>query len=62
MYYRLVKTYIPQTLISTNIKEQIALLDGAPIFIKLQESTQGLGVVLAETEKSAKSIIDTFLL
>jgi len=54
---------IPQTVFSTNtknIKEQIALIGGAPIIIKLQEGTQGLGVVLAETEKSAKSIIDTF--
>jgi len=54
---------IPQTLFSTNtknIKEQIELLGGAPIIIKLQEGTQGLGVVLAETQKSAKSIIDTF--
>lgn len=54
---------IPQTVFSTNttnIKEQINLLGGPPIIIKLQEGTQGLGVVLAETQKSAKSIIDTF--
>ncbi len=54
---------IPQTVFSTNtknIKEQIGLLGGPPIIIKLQEGTQGLGVVLAETQKSAKSIIDTF--
>ncbi len=54
---------IPQTVFSTNTKnitEQIGLLGGPPIIIKLQEGTQGLGVVLAETEKSAKSIIDTF--
>ena len=54
---------IPQTVFSTNtknIKEQIELLGGPPIIIKLQEGTQGLGVVLAETQKSAKSIIDTF--
>ena len=30
------------------------------MIIKLQEGTQGLGVILAETKKSAKSIIDTF--
>ena len=54
---------IPETLFSINpddIEEQIKLLGGTPIIIKLQEGTQGLGVILAETKKSAKSIIDTF--
>jgi len=54
---------IPETLFSINpddIEEQIELLGGAPVIIKLQEGTQGLGVILAETKKSAKSIIDTF--
>lgn len=53
---------IPDTVFSINpenIKEQIELLGGAPVIIKLQEGTQGLGVILAETKKSAKSIIDT---
>lgn len=54
---------IPETLFSINpddIEEQIELLGGAPVIIKLQEGTQGLGVILAESKKSAKSIIDTF--
>ena len=54
---------IPETLFSINpddIEEQIELLGGAPVIIKLQAGTQGLGVILAETKKSAKSIIDTF--
>ncbi len=54
---------IPQTLFSinpNNIEEQIRLLGGAPVIIKIQEGTQGLGVILAESKKSAKSIIDTF--
>lgn len=53
---------IPSTVFSANtenIKEQIQLLGGAPVIIKLQEGTHGMGVMLAETEKSAKSIIDT---
>ncbi|SEC33689.1 SSU ribosomal protein S6P modification protein [Tenacibaculum sp. MAR_2009_124] len=53
---------IPDTVFSVNtdtIKEQIDLLGGAPVIIKLQEGTHGMGVILAETEKSAKSIIDT---
>ena len=54
---------IPETLFSVNpdnIEEQIKILGGTPVIIKLQEGTQGLGVILAETKKSAKSIIDTF--
>ncbi|HAO14027.1 MAG TPA: 30S ribosomal protein S6--L-glutamate ligase [Tenacibaculum sp.] len=53
---------IPDTVFSVNtenIKEQIELLGGAPVIIKLQEGTHGMGVILAETEKSAKSMIDT---
>ncbi|WP_298995931.1 RimK family alpha-L-glutamate ligase [Flagellimonas sp. S174] len=53
---------IPQTLFSINpdnIEEQIRMLGGPPVIIKLQEGTHGLGVILAETKKSAKSIIDT---
>lgn len=53
---------IPETLFSINpdnISEQIEILGGAPVIIKLQEGTQGLGVMLAESKKSAKSIIDT---
>ncbi|MRI01012.1 RimK family alpha-L-glutamate ligase [Kriegella sp. EG-1] len=54
---------IPETLFSINpfnIEEQLEILGGAPVIIKLQEGTHGLGVILAETKKSAKSIIDTF--
>lgn len=53
---------IPDTLFSVNpenIGEQIDFLGGAPIIIKLQEGTHGAGVILAESKKSAKSIIDT---
>lgn len=54
---------IPQTVFSINpknIEEQIELLGGPPVIIKLQEGTQGLGVILAESKQSAKSIMDTF--
>ncbi|WP_222982806.1 RimK family alpha-L-glutamate ligase [Flagellimonas meishanensis] len=54
---------IPETLFSINpdnIGEQIRLLGGPPVIIKLQEGTHGQGVILAESKKSAKSIIDTF--
>ncbi|WP_431126799.1 RimK family alpha-L-glutamate ligase [Flagellimonas flava] len=53
---------IPETVFSINpdnIEEQIKLLGGPPVIIKLQEGTHGMGVILAESKKSAKSIIDT---
>ena len=54
---------VPETLFSINphnIEEQIEILGGTPVIIKIQEGTHGLGVILAESKKSAKSIIDTF--
>jgi ribosomal protein S6--L-glutamate ligase len=33
---------------------------GAPLVVKLLEGTQGIGVVLAETQKTAESIIEAF--
>ena len=38
----------------------LELVGGAPVVIKLLEGTQGIGVVLGETHKSAKSVIDAF--
>lgn len=38
----------------------IKLVGGAPLVIKLLEGTQGKGVVLAETNKAAESVIDAF--
>lgn len=38
----------------------IQLVGGIPIVVKLLEGTQGKGVVLAETEKTAVSVIDAF--
>lgn len=43
-----------------NSGDLIHLIGGAPLVIKLLEGTQGIGVVLAETEKEAKSIIEAF--
>lgn len=36
------------------------IVGGAPMVIKLLEGTQGVGVVLTETEKAAESVIDAF--
>jgi len=57
------KIPIPDTIFSANpedISNQINMLGGAPIVIKLLEGTQGKGVILADSVSSAKSIIDTF--
>ncbi len=46
---------------SNNIKDLIKTVGGAPLVIKLLEGTQGIGVVLAENNKSAESIIEAFM-
>ncbi|MCW9049004.1 MAG: 30S ribosomal protein S6--L-glutamate ligase [Deltaproteobacteria bacterium] len=38
----------------------ISQVGGAPMVIKLLEGTQGIGVVLAETEKAGESVIEAF--
>jgi ribosomal protein S6--L-glutamate ligase len=40
--------------------EVVAEVGGAPVIIKLLEGTQGMGVILAETQASATSIIEAF--
>jgi len=46
---------------STKMTEEvIKLVGGAPLVIKLLEGTQGKGVVLAETDKAAESVIEAF--
>jgi ribosomal protein S6--L-glutamate ligase len=40
--------------------EVIREVGGAPVVIKLLEGTQGMGVILADTEASAKSIVEAF--
>ncbi|MFN3231312.1 MAG: 30S ribosomal protein S6--L-glutamate ligase [Alphaproteobacteria bacterium] len=41
-------------------QEVVEIVGGAPVVIKLLEGTQGVGVVLGETERSAKSVIEAF--
>ncbi len=40
--------------------EILKLAGGAPLVIKLLEGTQGIGVVLADTDRSATSVIEAF--
>lgn len=44
-----------------DIKSLIREVGGAPCVIKLLEGTQGIGVVLAETQKAAESVIQAFM-
>jgi ribosomal protein S6--L-glutamate ligase len=40
--------------------DMIKLVGGAPMVVKLIEGTQGKGVVLAETDQAASSVVDAF--
>jgi ribosomal protein S6--L-glutamate ligase len=53
---------IPKTIFSRETDEVDDLLDhlDTPVIIKLASGTQGNGVVLAETRKAAKSVIQAF--
>lgn len=43
-----------------DVENLIRQVGGPPLIVKLLEGTQGLGVVLAETRKAAKSVIEAF--
>lgn len=54
---------MPKTAFTNYSKEENKVLKHigqAPVVIKLLEGTQGLGVVLAETNKAAKSVLEAF--
>ncbi|MFT5215845.1 MAG: ribosomal protein S6--L-glutamate ligase [Glaciecola sp.] len=54
---------MPKTVFSNytkDVAEVIAYVGGAPLVIKLLEGTQGLGVVLAETNNAAESVLEAF--
>ncbi|MGD2117577.1 MAG: 30S ribosomal protein S6--L-glutamate ligase [Chromatiales bacterium] len=44
-----------------DIDDLMTQVGGAPVVIKLLEGTQGIGVVLAETQKAAESVIQAFM-
>ncbi|MNS65411.1 Ribosomal protein S6 modification protein [compost metagenome] len=56
---------IPKTVVSRNTTDIDSLLDrlgDMPVIIKLARGTHGNGVVLAETKKAAKSVLQAFYL
>lgn len=44
-----------------DIQDLLKEVGGAPLVIKLLEGTQGIGVVLAETQKAAESVLQAFM-
>ncbi len=57
---------IPKTAFASSPKDKdidsvIEAIGGAPCVIKLLEGTQGIGVILAENQKAAKSVVEAFL-
>ncbi|HET9954441.1 MAG TPA: RimK family alpha-L-glutamate ligase, partial [Polyangiaceae bacterium] len=46
----------------SSVKEAIAQVGGPPIIIKLIEGSQGVGVILADTAKTAEAILETLLI
>ena len=57
------KVAMPKTAFTNYSKEENNIINHighAPVVIKLLEGTQGLGVILAETEKAAKSVVEAF--
>lgn len=54
---------IPKTAFATQAKDiddLIEMVGGTPVIVKLVESTHGEGVVIAETKKAARSVIQAF--
>lgn len=43
------------------IQDLIKMVGGPPLIVKFLEGTQGVGVVLVETDKAARSVIEAFL-
>jgi ribosomal protein S6--L-glutamate ligase len=57
---------IPKTAFASSPKDKdidnvIESVGGAPCVIKLLEGTQGIGVILAENQKAAKSVVEAFM-
>jgi ribosomal protein S6--L-glutamate ligase len=43
------------------VQDLIRMVGGAPLVIKLLEGTQGIGVILVESPKAARSVLEAFL-
>ena len=55
---------MPKTVFANKTKDvdqMIEAVGGTPCIVKLLEGTQGIGVILAENHKAAKSVIEAFM-
>lgn len=57
---------IPKTAFASSPKDRdiesiVDTIGGAPCVVKLLEGTQGIGVILAENKKAAKSVLEAFI-
>lgn len=57
---------IPKTAFAASPKDRdiesiVDTIGGAPCVVKLLEGTQGIGVILAENKKAAKSVLEAFI-
>ena len=43
------------------VQDLIKMVGGAPLIIKLLEGTQGIGVILVESSKAARSVLEAFM-
>jgi ribosomal protein S6--L-glutamate ligase len=53
---------VPKTMLIRNprsLEASVARVEGPPVILKLLQGTQGVGVMLAESVKSAESVLDT---
>ena len=54
---------VPRTVFTNqpeHVREAIELVGGTPVVLKLMSSSQGMGVMLADTVQMARSVLDTF--
>lgn len=54
---------VPRTVFTSqpeHVREAIDLVGGTPVVLKLMNSSQGMGVMLADTVQMARSVLDTF--
>src|SRR5947199_127093 len=57
------KALVPPTVFTRtpeHVRRCIEMAEGPPVVVKLLQGTQGIGVVLAETEQAASSVIEAF--
>lgn len=58
------KLPVPETIClrsADGVEEALALVGGCPVVVKLQQGTQGVGTMLAETKRALLPLVDTMM-